>query len=806
MSDEVGALVFDFGSYTLRGGFAGEDTPKIDIPSFVGSVPPKDDASVTKRIIGSNVYVPREKMEVKPFLKEGLVEDWDVFEDVVAYMINYLIPYERTQHPVLFSEPAWNPKLKREKMTEILFEKFELPAFYLAKNAALTCFANGRHAGLVLDCGASCTAAVPVYDGRVLTQGVVRTPLAGDFIVRQCGKLLRDDVKVDLVPYYRVASKNLIQDFAATVLQVSDDRYDQTQMDTFPMISYEFPNGYNVELAHERFQLPEAMFDPSILPECGGNSMLSMSHIVASSISLCDIDIRPNLYNNVVVVGGTSLIMGFTDRLQRDLNIKTPPVCCYLSPYSFFQSMRLKVNFPSSLPERRFSSWVGGSILGSLGTFQQMWISKHEYEESGRSMKSVLVDDSLHAVQGSLSGTDLPDRREVFGTNVIPPKPPKGFCVLVWEAIQDVTLIILIIAAFVSLALSLYTKLPANDVDAEAAGDETESEAGWIEGVAILGAVLVVVLVVAFNDWSKERQFRGLQNKIESDHKFAVIRNGQLEQLPVSDILVGDICQVKYGDLLPADGILVQSNDLKIDESALTGESDQVKKSESKDPILLSGTHVVEGSGRIVITAVGVNSQAGIIFTLLGATEEDQSRKKSGSISKGQDGVEAGRGKKKGGVKSNPLETVPEAEALTNKTEGQSEEKKKKKTRVRKEKSVLQTKLTKLAIQIGYAGNVILKTLLRVLAFFASGHHLHIHMGLRAIIVVKYVIIIAFGCLPIHADECSLSFPTQCLISSSVKSGRIHTVRVGLDTELFLEVQASVALNLPPPPISTRFQ
>nr|VZI15730.1 unnamed protein product [Spirometra erinaceieuropaei] len=397
--DEVGALVFDFGSYTLRGGFAGEDTPKIDIPSNVGSVPSKDDASVAKRIIGSNVFVPRENMEVKPFLKEGLVEDWDVFEDVVAYMINYLIPYERTQHPVLFSEPAWNPKLKREKMTEILFEKFELPAFYLAKNAALTCFANGRHAGLILDCGASCTAAVPVYDGRVLTQGVVRTPLAGDFIVRQCGKLLREEVKMELVPYYRVAAKeavkdreparfterklppltesykafmehNLIQDFAATVLQVSDDRYDQNQMDTFPMISYEFPNGYNVELAHERFQLPEAMFDPSILPvrsayaftleECGGNSMLSMSHIVASSISLCDIDIRPNLYNNVVVVGGTSLIMGFTDRLQRDLNIKTPP------------SMRLKVNFPSSLPERRFSSWVGGSILGSLGTFQQI--------------------------------------------------------------------------------------------------------------------------------------------------------------------------------------------------------------------------------------------------------------------------------------------------------------------------------------------------------------------------------------------------------------------------------------------------
>jgi len=77
--------------------------------------------------------------------------------------------------------------------------------------------------------------------------------------------------------------------------------------------------------------------------------------------------------------------------------------------------------------------------------------------------------------------------------------------------------------------------------------DDTESAAGWIEGVAILVAVAVVVLVTAFNDWRKERQFRGLQNKIESEHKFATIRGGQVLQIPVSDILVGDICQVKYG-------------------------------------------------------------------------------------------------------------------------------------------------------------------------------------------------------------------------------------------------------------------
>jgi len=111
--------------------------------------------------------------------------------------------------------------------------------------------------------------------------------------------------------------------------------------------------------------------------------------------------------------------------------------------------------------------------------------------------------------------------------------------------------------------------------------------------------------VTALNDWSKEKQFRGLQSKIETEHRFSVIRNAVPTDVITHDLVVGDIARIKYGDLLPADGILLQSNDLKIDESSLTGESDLIKKSPEADPILLSGTHAMEGSGRMVITAVG---------------------------------------------------------------------------------------------------------------------------------------------------------------------------------------------------------
>ncbi|GCB73825.1 hypothetical protein scyTo_0002907, partial [Scyliorhinus torazame] len=269
--------------------------------------------------------------------------------------------------------------------------------------------------------------------------------------------------------------------------------------------------------------------------------------------------------------------------------------------------------------------------------------------------------------------------------------------------------------------------------------DEGESEAGWIEGAAILLSVICVVFVTAFNDWSKEKQFRGLQSRIEQEQKFAVVRGGQVIQIPVSELVTGDIAQVKYGDLLPADGILIQGNDLKIDESSLTGESDHVRKSADKDPMLLSGTHVMEGSGKMLVAAVGVNSQTGIIFTLLGAGSEEEEKKDkkeapqppahavppqplstpgtegaaganatdstnvslvNGKMQDGNMENSQNKAKKQDGAAAMEMQPLKSAEG------GDGEEKEKKKGSTKKEKSVLQGKLTKLAVQIGKAGLV----------------------------------------------------------------------------------------------------
>lgn len=321
-----------------------------------------------------------------------------------------------------------------------------------------------------------------------------------------------------------------------------------------------------------------------------------------------------------------------------------------------------------------------------------------------------LKTSPVEGLSGNLA--DLEKRRQTFGKNFIPPKKAKTFLQLVWEALQDVTLIILEIAAIISLGLSFYHPPGGNNEACGEAGggveDEGEAQAGWIEGAAILFSVIIVVLVTAFNDWSKEKQFRGLQSRIEQEQKFTVIRKGQVIQIPVAELVVGDIAQIKYGDLLPADGILIQGNDLKIDESSLTGESDQVKKSLEKDPMLLSGTHVMEGSGRMLVTAVGVNSQTGIIFTLLGANEGEEEKKSKKA--KAQDGV---------ALEIQPLKSEEGVE---------SEEKEKKVVKVpKKEKSVLQGKLTRLAVQIGKAGLIM--------------------SAITVIILVLYFVIYTFGVL-----------------------------------------------------------
>uniref|UniRef100_A0A480S610 Actin-like protein 6A isoform 1 n=1 Tax=Sus scrofa TaxID=9823 RepID=A0A480S610_PIG len=334
--DEVGALVFDIGSYTVRAGYAGEDCPKVDFPTAIGMVVERDDGSTLMEIDGDKgkqggptyyidtnaLRVPRENTEAISPLKNGMVEDWDSFQAILDHTYKMHVKSEASLHPVLMSEAPWNTRAKREKLTELMFEHYNIPAFFLCKTAVLTAFANGRSTGLILDSGATHTTAIPVHDGYVLQQGIVKSPLAGDFITMQCRELFQE-MNIELIPPYMIASKEpvregspanwkrkeklpqvtrswhnymcncVIQDFQASVLQVSDSTYDEQVAAQMPTVHYEFPNGYNCDFGAERLKIPEGLFDPSNVKGLSGNTMLGVSHVVTTSVGMCDIDIRP---------------------------------------------------------------------------------------------------------------------------------------------------------------------------------------------------------------------------------------------------------------------------------------------------------------------------------------------------------------------------------------------------------------------------------------------------------------------------------------------------------------------------------
>lgn len=272
--------------------------------------------------------VPRSNCEIQTYMKDGMIDNWDLFEKVLDYTYAKVVQSESEYHPVLFSEASWNVRANRERLTELMFEKYNVPAFFIVKNAVLAAFANGRATALVVDSGATHTSAVPVHEGYVLTQAVVKSPLGGDYLSLQCRTHLEQQ-GIDLTPVYGIASKNvirerdnpqftlrqlpdklapswqnymlkgLLQDFQTSVVQVLESPYDERAASQIPSVHYEFPTGYHQEFSSERFKLAENLFD---------HTMLGAGQLASTSVGMCDADVRLALYNSVVVTGGNTLL------------------------------------------------------------------------------------------------------------------------------------------------------------------------------------------------------------------------------------------------------------------------------------------------------------------------------------------------------------------------------------------------------------------------------------------------------------------------------------------------------------------
>ncbi|GJP43367.1 hypothetical protein CLOM_g2840 [Closterium sp. NIES-68] len=365
-----------------------------------------------KLFVGSNALgYRRDFMEVVPSVSNGLLSDWEGVAAIWEHALKDRLLVDPKEHAVLLAEPSFNPPAAREKTVQLMFETLGPPAVFLARNAVLTSFSCGKATSLVVDSGFASTTVAAVHDGYVLQKSLRRSPVAGDaiteFLLRSVGRqkvrprysfkrVLTQPGQFELVDqdfpnttdsYRLYMQKATAADMKETVCRVPDAPYDDLSFANVPTVAYELPDGQVLEVGADRFKVADALFNPTLLSSITSDDSSNggwtadaiaeaakspgIARMVVDSISKCDVDIRKDLYSSVLLSGGTMAMQQIKERLEKELMAEAP------------QAAKVKVLASGNVVERKFSVWIGGSILASLGSFQQMWLSKAEYEEHG---------------------------------------------------------------------------------------------------------------------------------------------------------------------------------------------------------------------------------------------------------------------------------------------------------------------------------------------------------------------------------------------------------------------------------------
>ena len=366
MENEFPTVVIDNGSFQIKAGFSPNKIPSAVFPTVVGRLR-RIQMMVGMRV--KNIFVGEDAISNKSILtlkipiENGIATNWDDMEKIWHHTFYDRLKVAPEEANIFCTEKMMGPKANRERMTQIMFETFNVSKFFVSMQCSLALFSNGKITSFVIDSGEGTTYCVPIYDGYWIPHAVRRIDIGGSDLTENLMKLLSNSG----LDFFDLKTRELVRRIKERNCYVAlDFEKEKEKQKSSVEKRIELPDGKIIKIDQQRFECIEALFRPELM----GFFSSGLSQRLYHSILSLDIDIRASLFENIYLSGGNTLLDGFKERLEKDLS-------------SIQSKYKVKVNAP---PERRYSSWIGASIISSFSSFQHYFISKEEYDDSGPSL------------------------------------------------------------------------------------------------------------------------------------------------------------------------------------------------------------------------------------------------------------------------------------------------------------------------------------------------------------------------------------------------------------------------------------
>lgn len=365
MTDKGNMIIIDIGSHSIKSGFSPDPAPCSVFPSIVGyprNAELKDYLSLRESYVGDEAQCKRGVLSFKYPVEDGCVTNWEDMEQIFDYIFNEELRVDTTNHPIFSPEHLLNPKLNRRILTEIMFEKYNIPAIYFYDKPTLCLFMNGITTGTVFHSGDAMTYSLPIYEGYPLREDFHCMHLGGRDVTDYMMKLLTDRGYCFSTDADRELVRDMKEKFSFVPLDSKQDSHSGQIVEN----KHQLPDGQVVTFDKELVSCPQAMFKPSLI----GSQSHGIHNLVYASIMNAEFDCRREFYSNIVLTGGNTYYPGFIERLQKEVSSQA------------IRTFKVGIISPGL---RKYSSWIGASLLSSVSdtSLGANYVTIQEYKDTG---------------------------------------------------------------------------------------------------------------------------------------------------------------------------------------------------------------------------------------------------------------------------------------------------------------------------------------------------------------------------------------------------------------------------------------